>query len=69
MEKVINISTRRLKAQDLEAIYHLADTGIHACDLLLDTASEPEQFEKTDIVKNGYKIIKQKVESLGGING
>lgn len=64
MKKIISQSHyRRFDIDDIQAVWHLADVGVRTCDMLLETATTPEQFEKTAEVKETYEAIQREVEN------
>ena len=63
MNKLVNQSHyRKINLEDTQVLWHLADVGERTCDMLLETAETPEQFEKTNEVKNIYETIKIEIE-------
>jgi len=63
MKIITQTSYRNFKLGDLQTIWHLADIGDRTCDMLLEKASTPEQFEVTQGVKGVYESIKNEIES------
>ncbi len=54
---------RTFSNEDIEVIWYFSDIGMRTCDMLLEQAKTPEQFEKTHEVKGVYQSVKDLIES------
>lgn len=65
MKKIISQSHyRTMSKDDIETIWHFSDVGERTCDFLMDTATTPDQFEKTAEVKEIYSKIKNLINEV-----
>lgn len=64
MHKIVGQSHyRKINLEDIQLLWHFADVGERTCDMLLEKADTPEQFEKTNEVKEIYESIKIEIEN------
>jgi hypothetical protein len=59
---------RRFSNEDVEVIWQLCDVGSRACDMLLESADTPEQFEKTNEMKASYASIQKHIYQVSARN-
>lgn len=58
---------KSFRKTELEALWHLADTGARTCDFLIEQSTQPEQFEKANEVKAMYENIKSQIQSVAEV--
>lgn len=62
LKVITQTSYRKFNMEDLQTFWHLADIGDRTCDMLMESASNPEQLEKSAEVQEVYQAIKELIE-------
>lgn len=58
---------KSFKKTEMEALWHLADTGARTCEFLIAQSTQPEQFEKANEVKAVYDEIKSQIQAVAEV--